>query len=110
MALQPEPVLIPIQDIRIRWNSTFLMLNRAKKLQPFYDQYCTDHQYLYFKLDLEEWRQVEYLLLLIKPFFDFTMMLLKTKDITVYNIYSIYNKLFSYLDTAEAKLKNKGVI
>ncbi|KAG0159953.1 hypothetical protein PDIDSM_7480 [Penicillium digitatum] len=87
-----------------------LMLNRAKKLQPFYDQYCTDHQYLYFKLDQEEWRQVEYLLLLTKPFFDFTMMLSKTKDITAHNIYSIYNKLFSHLDAAEAKLKNKGVI
>lgn len=110
MALQPEPALIPIQDIRTRWNSTFLMLNRAKKLQPFYDQYCTDHQYLYFKLDPEEWRQVEYLLLLTKPFFDFTMMLSKTKDITAHNIYSIYNKLFSHLDAAEAKLKNKGVI
>ncbi|KAG0158347.1 hypothetical protein PDIDSM_5860 [Penicillium digitatum] len=110
IALQPEPALIPIQDVRTRWNSTFLMLNRAKKLQPFYDQYCTDHQYLYFKLDQEEWRQVEYLLLLTKPFFDFTMMLSKTKDITAHNIYSIYNKLFSHLDAAEAKLKNKGVI
>ncbi|KAG0153440.1 hypothetical protein PDIDSM_5293 [Penicillium digitatum] len=109
IALQPEPALIPIQDVRTRWNSTFLMLNRAKKLQPFYDQYCTDHQYLYFKLDQEEWRQVEYLLL-TKPFFDFTMMLSKTKDITAHNIYSIYNKLFSHLDAAEAKLKNKGVI
>lgn len=86
------------------------MLNRAKKLQPFYDQYCTDHQYLHFKLDQEEWRQVEYLLLLTKPFFDFTTMLSKTKDITAHNIYSIYNKLFSHLDIAEAKLKNKGVI
>ena len=37
-------------------------------------------------------------------------MLLKTKDITVYNIYSIYNKLFFYLDITETKLKNKGVI
>ncbi|KAG0154709.1 hypothetical protein PDIDSM_277 [Penicillium digitatum] len=110
IALQPEPALIPIQDVRTRWNSTFLMLNRAKKLQPFYDQYCTDHQYLYFKLDQEEWRQVEYLLLLTKPFFDFTLMLSKTKDITAHNIYSIYNKLFSHLDAAEAKLKNKGVI
>ncbi|KAJ9482098.1 hypothetical protein VN97_g11345 [Penicillium thymicola] len=77
--------------------------------KPFYDQYCTDHRYLYFKLDQEEWRQVEYLLLLTKPFFDFTMMLSKTKDITAHNIYSIYNKLFSHLDAAEAKLKNKGV-
>ncbi|KAG0154680.1 hypothetical protein PDIDSM_248 [Penicillium digitatum] len=109
IALQPEPALIPIQDVRTRWNSTFL-INRAKKLQPFYDQYCTDHQYLYFKLDQEEWRQVEYLLLLTKPFFDFTLMLSKTKDITAHNIYSIYNKLFSHLDAAEAKLKNKGVI
>ncbi|KAG0160344.1 hypothetical protein PDIDSM_7871 [Penicillium digitatum] len=83
IALQPEPALIPIQDVRTRWNSTFLMLN-------------------------QEWRQVEYLLLLTKPFFDFTMMLSKTKDITAHNIYSIYNKLFSHLDAAEAKLKNKG--
>lgn len=35
-----EPRLIPIQDVRTRWNSTYLMLHRAKKLQPFYDQYC----------------------------------------------------------------------
>jgi hypothetical protein len=34
------------------------------------------------------------------------MMLSKTKDITAHNIYSIYNKLFSHLDAAEAKLKN----
>lgn len=37
-------------------------------------------------------------------------MLSKTRDVTIYNIYSIYNKLFSYLDEAECKLKNKGVV
>ena len=86
------------------------MLNRAKRLQSFYDQYCTDHQYLHFKLDQEEWRQIEYLLLLTKPFFDFTTMLSKTRDVTAHNIYSIYNKLFSHLDEVESKLNNKGVI
>jgi hypothetical protein len=105
-----EPRLIPIQDIRTRWNSTFLMLNRAKRLQLVYNRYCTDHQYLHFQLDPEEWRQIDYLLLLTKPFFDFTMMLSRTRDITAHNIFSIYNKLFSHLDDAEAKLKNKGVI
>ncbi|KAJ5764738.1 hypothetical protein N7520_004297 [Penicillium odoratum] len=111
MALQTkEPRLVPVQDVQTRWNSTFIMLNRAKRLQPFYDQYCIDHQYLHFKLDQEEWRQIEYLLLLTKPFFDFTNMLSKTKDVTTHNIYSIYNKLFSHLDEAESKLKNKGVV
>ena len=111
MGLQDkEPRLILIQDVRTRWNSIFLMLNCAKRLQSVYNRYCTDHQYLHFQLDLEEWRQIDYLLLLIKPFFDFTMMLSRTRDITAYNIFSIYNKLFSHLDDAEAKLKNKGVI
>lgn len=47
------------------------MLTRAKKLQPVFDKlYDTFTQ---FKLDQEEWRQVEYLLLLTKPFFDLPM-------------------------------------
>ncbi|KAJ6136648.1 hypothetical protein N7512_001808 [Penicillium capsulatum] len=28
-----EPKLVPIQDVATRWNSIFLMLARAKKLQ-----------------------------------------------------------------------------
>lgn len=104
-----EPRLIPIQDVRTRWNSTFLMLDRAKRLQSVFDQYCTTHQYLHFKLDVEEWRQIEYLLLLTKPFFDFTNVLSKTRDVTVHHVFSIYNRLFNHLDDAEKKLKRKGV-
>lgn len=62
-----------------------------------------------FKLDEEEWRQVEYLLLTTKPFFDFTNVLSKTRDITVQHVFSIYNKLFNHLDATERKLKRKAV-
>lgn len=62
-----------------------------------------------YKLDEEEWRQVEYLLLITKPFFDFTNVLSKTKDITVQHVFSIYNKLFNHLDAVERKLKRKTV-
>jgi hypothetical protein len=85
------------------------MLNRARKLQPVFDQYFITHSYVQFKLDQEEWRQVEYLLLITKPFFDFTNVLSKTRDVTVHNIFSIYNRLFNHLDTTEKKLKRKGV-
>jgi hypothetical protein len=85
------------------------MLNRARKLQPVFDQYCRTHSYTQFELDQEDWRQVEYLLLLTKPFFDFTNVLSKTRDVTVHHVFSIYNRLFNHLDDAESKLKRKAV-
>jgi hypothetical protein len=85
------------------------MLNRARKLRPIFDQYCRTHSYTQFELDQEEWRQVEYLLLLTKPFFDFTNVLSKTRDVTVHHVFSIYNRLFNHLDDAESKLKQKAV-
>jgi hypothetical protein len=85
------------------------MLERAKKLQAAFDQYCTTHQYVQFKLDQEEWRQIEYLLLITKPFFDYTNILSKTKDVTVHLIFSIYNCLFNYLEALQKQLRRKAV-
>jgi hypothetical protein len=40
--LQTEsPKLVPIQDVKTRWNSTFLMLRRAKRLQSVFDTFCS---------------------------------------------------------------------
>ena len=85
------------------------MLDRARRLQRVFDQYCTIHQYVQSKLDQEEWRQVDYLLLITKPLFDLTNALSKTRDVTIHHVFSIYNKLFSHLDAAEKKLKRKAV-
>ena len=85
------------------------MLDRARKIQPDIDRYCDTHHHARFKLNAEEWRQVEYLLLLTKPFFDFTNVLSKTRDVTIQHIFGIYNKLFNHLDRAEEKLKRKSV-
>lgn len=85
------------------------MLNRARELQSVFDRYCIAYQHVHFKLDQEEWRQVEYLLLVTKPFYDFTSVLSKTRDVTVHHVFSIYNRLFTHLDDAEKKLKRKAV-
>jgi ribosomal protein S15P/S13E len=85
------------------------MLIRAKKLQSIIDQYCTTHQYVQFKLDEEEWRQIEYLLLITKPFFDYTTILSKTNDVTVHSIFSIYNGLFNHIGASKKQLKRKSV-
>ena len=85
------------------------MLRRAKQLQPIFDEYCMMHQYLHFKLNKEEWRQIEYLLWVTQPFFQFTTALSKTKDVTVHLIFGIYNKLFDHLEASIQQLQRKKV-
>jgi hypothetical protein len=80
------------------------MLDRARKLQRLFDQYCTTHQYVQFQLDQEEWRQVDYLLPITKPFFGATNILSKTQDVSVHHVFSIYNRMFTHLEEAEEKL------
>lgn len=105
--------MVPIQDVRTRWNSTFLMLRRAKRLQPilnqFCSQFCSQINQAQFTLSSEEWRQIEYLLSLTQPFFKFTSLLSQTKDVSIHLVFSIYNKLFDHLGKATTQLERKKV-
>jgi hypothetical protein len=104
-----QPGLVPIQDVRTRWNSTFLMLQRAKRLRTDLDQYCATYQANHLMLDADEWRHIDYLLYLTKPFFLSTTFLSKTKDVTIHGVFSLYNKLFSHLEGSIRQLKRKKV-
>lgn len=108
--LQTEtPKLVPIQDVKTRWNSTFLMLRRAKRLQPIFNLFCLQNGHDHLILDQEEWRQIEYLLWITQPFFKFTTALSQTKDVTFHVIFSIYNKLFDHLEASIHRLQRKKV-
>lgn len=101
--------LVPIQDVRTRWNSTYLMLQRAKRLQPYFNKYCHIECLDNLKLDSEEWRQVDYLLCLTRPFFLYTSTFSKTKDVTIHQVFKLYNELFKHLEASISQLKKKKV-
>ncbi|KAJ6105315.1 hypothetical protein N7523_010125 [Penicillium sp. IBT 18751x] len=109
LKIQPGQGLMPLQDVKTRWNSTFLMLRRAKRLRVFITQFCDQFDYQDFALHDDQWRQIDYLLYLTKPFFDFTLALSKTRDSTSHLVFQIYNKLFEHLDKAKAQLERKRV-
>ncbi|KAF7174239.1 hypothetical protein CNMCM6106_008367 [Aspergillus hiratsukae] len=110
LGLQAEdPKLVPIQDVRTRWNSTFLMLRRAKRLSSIFNLYCDQHGHPQFKIDKEEWRQIDYLLCITQPFYKFTTGLSKTKNVTIHNVFRVYNRLFDHLDTSICTLQRKRV-
>jgi predicted Zn-dependent protease len=66
------------------------MLRRARKLRDYFDQYCRDHDYTQFRISDVEWRQIDYLLQLTKPFFQFMMALMKTRDVTIHSVFLVY--------------------
>jgi hypothetical protein len=107
--LQTDTHLMPIQDVSTRWNSTYLMLRRAKRLREFFNPFCEEYNCLELSLDDAEWRQVDYLLCLTEPFFYYTTALSKTRDITTHLVFKIYNALFEHLEISMTQLKWKRV-
>jgi hypothetical protein len=99
-----------IQDVKTRWNSTYLMLQRAKRLRSTLDIYCLAHKVDKMKLNSEEWRQIDYLLCLTKPFFKYTTSLSKTKDVTIHWVFKLYNELFRHLEASITQLRRKRSI
>ena len=97
-------------DCKTRWNSSYLMIRRALKLRHPIEKFIQhrDSQELdYLCPTLIEWKQLEYLLELLYPFYIFTSCLSENTGPTVHRIYDIYNNLFDHLDLSISRLKNK---
>lgn len=85
------------------------MLRRAKRLSIFFDQYCDTNERHEFRLSKAEWWQIDYLLYITEPFYWFTTVLSKTKDITVHNVFRVYNTLFEHFKKSIGQLAPKTI-
>lgn len=85
------------------------MLRRAKRLSTIFTKYCIEHGQPQFRLNAEEWRQIDYLLCITQPFYKWTTGLSKVKDVTIHNVFRVYNKLFEHLEKSICQLKRKKV-
>ena len=85
------------------------MFQRANRLSVSYQRYCVEHQRPEFRLSKSEWRQIEYLLCITKPFYKWTVGLSKIKATTIHNVFQVYNRLFTHFEQAQARLRRKKV-
>jgi hypothetical protein len=109
-SLQPlGQALMPLQDVKTRWNSTFLMLRREKWIRDFLGTFCTDYNCEEMALGNDEWRQIDYLLCLTKAFYDYTLALSKSRHVTAHLVFQIYNMLFEHLERSINQLRRKRV-
>lgn len=72
------PELALIQDTPIRWNSTYLMLERASKMKAVLDHICKENRdnkdYI-----IQNWDEIDVFIPFLKPFYDATLLLSTTK-------------------------------
>ncbi|KAI9037296.1 uncharacterized protein KD926_000658 [Aspergillus affinis] len=85
------------------------MLRHAKRLQSVLNKVCSQYENYELQPSQEEWRQIDYLLSITQPFFTFTTSLSKTKEVTIYSVFAIYNNLFTHLEKSKAQLARKKV-
>lgn len=85
------------------------MLRRAKRLQATFDIFCSQYDQPHFALNTEEWRQIDYLLFILQPFFKYTTVVCTTKDISIHLVFSFYNRLFDHLENPIRQLRQKKV-
>ncbi|KAG0160245.1 hypothetical protein PDIDSM_7772 [Penicillium digitatum] len=101
--------IVPIQDVKTRWNSTFLMLRRAKRLRAIFSLFCTEYDCEEMLLSEQEWRQIDYLLCITEPFFDYTTQLSRLEMSLPTMCLRSTTKLFDHLERSQAQLRRKRV-
>lgn len=85
------------------------MLQRAKRLHIAFNKFCCDYDQHHFTLSAEGWRQIDYLLCILQPFFTLTTLVCRTKDSNIHLVFRIYNKLFDHLERSMRQLRWKRV-
>jgi hypothetical protein len=92
-----------VEDIPIQWNSTYDMILWAMCLRIPLRNWLDEE--ISLEPDLErlalspiDWKKLKYLIILLRPFAEYTSLIGNTRDATINHTWNIYNILFDHLD------------
>jgi hypothetical protein len=84
------------------------MLIRAHSLRDTIDEFTSQYTSAqHFQLSNFEWKQVEYLIDIVKPFNFFTTNIGQTRTPTVGHVFNVYDQLFDHLQSIQNRLQQK---
>lgn len=105
IAAKIKPKIV-LRDVRTRWNSTFIMLERGNQLKEPYDLTLRSIPKLRkYVLEDDEWLKVDELMKLLAPFREATVMLSNEHSPTISRVAAVYQAL---LDHLEKYVKNES--
>lgn len=86
------PELSLLQDMSIRWNTVFLMLERAYTMKTVLDHICKEKREFKEYL-IENWDDINNLMRFLQPFYDATLLLSKSKYPSLFYVIPIMDIL-----------------
>jgi hAT family C-terminal dimerisation region len=109
-----DRLLRMLGDIPIRWNSTYDMILRAKRIRfPLRDwldeQILNDPSNERLSLSNRDWKKLDYLIILLRPFAEYTSLIGNSRDATINHTWNVYNALFDHLDVIRDQLDRKDL-
>lgn len=106
-----EPVAVTlVLDVKTRWSSTLTMLERSYRLRWYTRKFLEQDDYSNFRglyLTDQEWKVVEYLMEILRPFRYWTMWMSMRRQITLHRVLYLYDDMLNHIDSVLKVLKNK---
>jgi len=105
--------VLPIMDVKNRWNSTLELLERMYWLREFTREWPQNPQYSQYRplfTTQDEWTIVKYVMDVLRPFRYWTLWMSKRRTVTLHHVLIVYNDMFDHMDgvmRALAKMKTQ---
>jgi len=93
--------VLPIMDVKTRWNSKLERLKHAYQLPEFTWEQLKNPKYSDFWplfTTQDEWTIVKHVMEVLRPFRYWTLWMSKRHTVTPHHVITVYNDTFDYMD------------
>jgi hypothetical protein len=102
--------VLPIIDVKPRWNSTLEFLKRTYRLREFTLKWLQHPKYAEYRplfTTQNEWTILKYVMEVLRPFRYLTLWVLKRHTVTLHHVITVYNNMFDHIDGVMSAMAKK---
>jgi len=102
--------VLPIMDVKTRWNSTLELLERAYRLLEFTRKWLQNPKYAEYRplfTTQDDCTIVKYAMEVLRPFRYWTLSMSKRHTVTLHHVLTVYNDMFDHMDGVMRALAKK---